>query len=151
MNYKTSVTVNFDCDRRALYGALCYLGRHPEWNQGMIYISHTGPMYPGLQYQTRSRVMGQINAADVEVVNLVPDELVHLKSDSGLIRFNVVFLVADRSGGSRLTCRLMFEFHAAVLKLAQPVIEGMAQDRLQRDLEKLASILHYEHSGPGLK
>ena len=142
MTYKTSVEVNFECDRQAAYDALCYLGRYPEWNQGMIYISHTGPMYAGLKYQTRSRVLGQTNAAEVVVVNLVPGELVHLKSDSGLITFNAVFLLADREGGgSTVTCRLAFEFHQAVLNLARGVIEDMANDRLRRDLTKLSGIL----------
>lgn len=145
MNYETSVTVNFDCARQVVYSALCYLGRYPEWNQGMIFVSHTGPMYAGLKYQTRSRVLGQINAADIEVVNLVPNELIHLKNESGLIGFNAVFLLGDTDGGrSKVTCRLTFNFHKAVLNLAQPAIEGMAQDRIRRDLESLAVILRGE-------
>lgn len=146
MVYKTSATVDFECDRQTVYKALCYLGRHPEWSQGMIYISHTGPMYPGLRYQTRSRVMGQINAADVEVVNLVPNELVRVKNESGLIGFDAVFLISEEEGGrSKVTCRLAFKFHYAVMNLARPAIESMARDRIQNDLMKLAGILRREH------
>ncbi|HEY2004726.1 MAG TPA: SRPBCC family protein [Candidatus Saccharimonadia bacterium] len=140
--YEASVSVDFECSREVVYGILSNLGRYPEWNHGMIYISHTGPMYAGLKFETRTRVLGQINAADVEVVHLVPPALIRLQSKTGLVSYNAVYRLKDRAnGGSMVTCDLKFEFSKAVLSLAHEAIEGMARDRLENDLLKLAKIL----------
>jgi len=108
----------------------------------MIYISHTGPMFPGLKFETRTRVLGQINAAEVEVVNLIANTVIKLRSNTGLISYDATYRLRDKDGGgSVVTCDLVFEFNNVVLDQARGAIEDMARDRLERDLRKLAEIL----------
>lgn len=145
MAFAASVSVDFMNDREEVYKMLCYLGRHPEWNDDMIYISHTGYMTPGLRYQTRTRLYGKINAADVEVVSMIPNDLIYLRSNAGLVAFDAAFRLSDNEdGGARVTCMLGFKLQGLALSLTRGVIEASARDRVRRDLRKLAGIMRRE-------
>jgi hypothetical protein len=108
----------------------------------MVRISHTGPMKPGLVYQTTSVVMGMTNNATVEVVELKPDELIVLASKAGLVGFKGEFELTEAGPNScTVVCRLDFVFSKAVFNLAQPVVETVAKNRIESDLETLRAIL----------
>lgn len=142
MSYSARTTVEFCRPRSEVYNVLIDLSRYPEWNQDMIEISFKGHMEPGLKYETRSRVAGRINAAHVEVANLVSDREISLRSKAGIIHFEAMIVLEDAArGGTDVTCILHFRFHNFVMDLARPALEGMARDRMKHDLETLAQML----------
>lgn len=150
MSYNARATVEFCRPRSQVYEALTDLSRYPEWNQDLLEISDSGHMQPGLTYDTKSRVAGRINAAHVEVVSLIPDELIELVSKAGIIQFEAVFRLDDAlSGGTEVTCALHFRFRNFVMDLARPAIEGIARDRVRHDLETLAGVLCAGAASPG--
>jgi hypothetical protein len=148
--YVARTTVEFCRPRSQVYEVLTDLSRYPAWNQDMIEISHAGPMQVGLTYDTKSRVAGRINAAHVEVMNLVPDEAIELRSKAGIIQFGAEFRLDDAAGGgTNVTCALSFKFRNFIMDLARPAIEGMARDRVRHDLETLAALLCADVASPG--
>ena len=142
MAYTASVPVKFCRSRDLVYEALCDLGRYAEWNTDMVYISTGEVMRPGLKYVTRTKVAGRINESHVEVVRLVEGREINLRSSTGMIMFEASFVLADvEGGGTNVTCRLEFAFQNFVIQLARSAIEGMAQDRVRRDLTRLDALL----------
>jgi ribosome-associated toxin RatA of RatAB toxin-antitoxin module len=142
MSYSAIIPVEFPYPRPKVYEALCDLGSYPQWNSGMISISHLGRMQVGLEYTTKSSVLGKINKSTVRVVEMIPDESIVLDSLAGLIKFRATFQLRELTPGScALTCSLKFEFSQAVFDLARPVIESIAETRIRTDLEVLRSSL----------
>jgi uncharacterized protein YndB with AHSA1/START domain len=142
MTYILTVPVHCGCPRSRVYGALVNLKTHPLWNSGMTRISDDGVMYEGMHYEVETAVMGQTSRHDVEVVRLVPDKLVGLFNDSGMVRFQLEYRLADApDGGTDVTCSFNFQLHNFVLNLGRAAIEEMAETRMRSDLETLCTIL----------
>jgi hypothetical protein len=142
MPYTTTIPVEFPLPAHAVYEALCDLGLYPQWNSGMIRISRTGRMEPGIEYETVTDVLGHENHSRILVVALVPDERIILNSQSGLVMFEAVMHIKPVTAHScTVTTTLHFEFSHQVFALARPMIESMAGDRIRGDLETLRDLL----------
>jgi hypothetical protein len=142
MSYAATIPVEFPFSRHRVYEALCDLGSHPRWNTGLTSISYTGTMHAGLEYVTKTNVMGKINQATVRVVELIPDEAIVLDSSTGLITFRAAFQIQELTPDScTVICNLRFEFSKLVFNLAQSAVESLAEARIRGDLETLRSQL----------
>jgi hypothetical protein len=142
MSYAATIPVDFDCPRSEVYEALCDLGSYPKWNTDMTSISYTGRMHVGLQYTTSTNVLGHVNKATIEVVEMVPNEVIVLASHTGLITFRAVFQLKEITPDScSVICNLRFKFSTLVFNLARPVVEAAAESRIHGDLETLRSLL----------
>jgi ribosome-associated toxin RatA of RatAB toxin-antitoxin module len=142
MSYLATIPVEFSYPRHIVYEALCDLGRYPLWNSGMTSISHTGRMHTGLHYETSTTILGRVNQAAVEVVEMIPDQLIVLASRTGLITFRAAFELHDTAPGAcSVICNLEFKFSNAIFNLARPVVEAVTEARIRGDLEALQAIL----------
>jgi uncharacterized protein YndB with AHSA1/START domain len=136
--YELSIPVEFPCPPQVVYDALTDLGSYPKWTEDMTHVSTKGPMRQGLQFTTETVVLGRVNRSDITVQVMVPQRLIVLKSNTGLVSFLARYNITDMGGGtSRVTCNVQLSFSKAVFNLALPVAQAVAETRIRGDLENL--------------
>ena len=142
MSYHLTILFDFACPPARVYEALTDLGRYPDWTHDMTWVSHAGPMRTGLYYTTETLVLGRTNRSDIIVNKLVPERLITLQSQSGLVEFTAEYHLAEAAGsGCCLTLYVQLSFSKAVFNLARPVAQAVAEARIRGDLENLRARL----------
>ncbi len=115
------------------------------WTTGVEQVSQTGTLTAGLQYEVVTRITAMKLVSKIRVAELVQNKLIVLVNQNGAVRYQISYdFETDATNDTRVTCRLGFEFSNIVFDLAQSVIETMARDRLQADLERLRELLVFD-------
>lgn len=142
MSYIATIPVVFSLPRSQVYAALCDLALYPLWNSGMKSARPAQTMAVGLTFTTETLVAGRVNTANVVVTKLIENETIELRSTSGLVSYDAVFILKEVDAKTcEVICSLRFELRNFMLDMARPVIEAMAQARIRGDLETLRAML----------
>ncbi len=142
MLYSISVAELIPAPKNRVFAALTKLEEHPLWNDGLLSMSHKGPMREGMVYETVSVVVGQKNHAKITVERLVPDQEIILVNHAGAISYRVRYqLIAKGSARTELFCQVDFELKSLVLQMGHGMIESMARNRISGDLQNLKTLL----------
>ena len=142
MNYGISVSTIFDIDSKSVFDALCFLDDFPLWHSGMISVSKKGFLKENMLYSTQTVVLGEMNLASVEVTRYEPNSTLELVNNSGIVKYHQLYkLISESPNQTEVVCMMQFDLKTISSNLARPVIENMAETRLQGDMETLRSLL----------
>lgn len=143
MTYNVTVTVLFPVSIAKAFDSLSELRRYPLWNSGMVSILYDGAMREGMQYVSKSIVVGKENTATVRIDRFIKNESIKLSSTSGAIPFSAEYrLLAVSDHETEVLCELQFALKGIVLNFAPAVIESMAKSRIRGDLETLRALIN---------
>jgi uncharacterized protein YndB with AHSA1/START domain len=141
MAYESTINVRIGAAPERVYAELTDLARYPLWNSGMVQITPECRMEIGLQFESKSVVLGRTNHAFVDVIALEKNQLVHLKSKTGMVQFDALYALIAEGGETNVSCTLTFELKGLTLNFAHSVVEMMAQARIKGDLETLGALI----------
>lgn len=137
---ENSLVINQPVER--VYTYLADVRNNPKWQVGILETraDHDGPATVGTKVTDVRTFIGRKIEITYEVVEMVPDKLLSLKSISGPFPFKGTTTLESVDGGTRVTTG--FEMEATgFFKLA----EGLVASSLKKDLEtsfaKLKEIL----------
>lgn len=117
------------------------LDRMPLWSSGLLEVKRRGKMQPGIVFETRSNVMGQVTSATAEVRSLTPERELELINNTGAILYRAVYRLIPSDDQTELILWCQIEPRSRVFQLARPLIESLAATRLQADMNMLKALI----------
>lgn len=116
------------------------LDRHMQWITGMTYASPRGKLKVGMQYESKNSALGREFGATVKVLKVEPNRLVELESTSKPLDSVITFETVPVEGCTRVIVTLVIRSDHPVFGLARPLLESLAQTRLEADLRNLKTL-----------
>jgi len=127
-----------------VFDILSHVENVPKWNRNAIEVTllTPGPMRVGSRRRVVARRFGggtQTNEA--EMVEIVPNERMVVKSVSGPFEWRALIEFRDEPEGMRLDWTWTFERPGGLYGLVSPILPSLMRREFQRDLEDLKRLM----------
>lgn len=142
---RVNVQVNIQAPVADVFAFLIDLDRHQLWNTGLLEVGKTGLLREGMAYATVSSLMGRTFQGRNKVTALAKDQRLTIENQSGPVSYTVTYELGGEDEMTRLTCRCDISGQMSFFNLAAPLLEYLAQSRLEADLKMLKVLV--EHGG----
>lgn len=143
---RVNVQVNIKAPVADVFAFLIDLDRHRLWNTGLLEVGKTGLLREGMTYSTVSSLMGRTFQGRNRVSTLRKNQILGIENQSGPVSYSVTYeLAAVDETTTMLACRCDISGQMSFFDLAAPLLEYLAQSRLEADLKMFQVLV--EHGG----
>ncbi len=148
---RNSVTIRIEAPVPMVYAWITEPEKLKQWMGGLV--ESTPLTTEGLKVGARSREVFQMGdekrVMEVEITALRPNERLEAKVTSDGFAVDVKYILSQKDGLTRVTYIGDAKYHKLHLRLFEPVITPMAQQKLEEDFARLKELIEASKTTAG--
>jgi hypothetical protein len=119
-----------------------YFENHARWDPAIVEMAKlsAGPIGVGTKGRETRRFGGK-QVADFEVTDYEPGRRFAFSNTSGMFRLDRAYSFQPADGGTRVSFSLVMEPTAAMAKIMFPVLHGLVDRHVRKNLSRLKGLL----------
>jgi uncharacterized protein YndB with AHSA1/START domain len=134
---QVTIRIEIAAGQAEVFEYLANLKAHKRWNSSLQELSSTERLKLGTTYESTSIVLGKTNISRNRVTEFDEGHELRIQNDSGPLTYDVCYKLEADGGKTIMVCECEISGHVSFFNLAAPLLEYMAETKMEADLNAL--------------